>query len=107
MSDEPVNPTNPTSLPEGDDFDSMFDTAPAADLPAGAVQQTVTLRTTTGEARFVVVEGPRTLGEIVALSGLTINGQVTYYMDGVQITPSTVVAPGSTISLVGAIKGGR
>jgi hypothetical protein len=66
----------------------------------------VTLRTSGGDTRYVPVTGSMTAGEVFAASGLAVSGVMQIWLNGVQIANDTVVPAGSTLTLVGSIKGG-
>ncbi len=67
----------------------------------------ITLRTTTGDSRYVPTTEPLKLSDLIAKSGLVINGAVTYWMGTTQLTDTNTVIPvGETVTLVGAVKGG-
>lgn len=59
-----------------------------------------------GDERYVVAENSMTIGEVMLQSDLRIVGAVQYWLNGVQADVNTVVAPGSTVTIVGSVKGG-
>lgn len=93
-----------TPVTPNDDFDDLFEQAAE---PVSA-SPTITVRTTSGDARYIPVNGPTRLSDVVAMSGLSINGNISYFMDGgTQITdPSTIIPVGASITIVGSVKGG-
>lgn len=66
----------------------------------------VKLMTSGGEEAYVPVEGPMTVGEIMLNSDLRVVGAVQYWLNGAQVDVNAVVAPGSTLTIVGSVKGG-
>jgi hypothetical protein len=87
---------------EDDDFDFEDDDyAPVVDPT-----QVITLRTSGGETRYVPSDEPLSLSQVKALSGLTF-GAVTFYMNAAVIGDDTVIPVGSTVSVIGNVKGGR
>ena len=67
----------------------------------------VTVRYSSAEPRYVQVEEPSTVQHIMQLGQLTSNGPIDIYVEGAEATLQTVVAPGSTITLIGNVKGGN
>jgi hypothetical protein len=74
------------------------------DLPeAGSF---VTLRTSGGDTRYVPVEGPTPVGALLAASGLTIQGSVQAWYNNALVELDDTVPGGSTVTLIGSVKGG-
>jgi hypothetical protein len=84
------------------DFDLPEDVA--ADLPE--VGSYVTLRTSGGDTRYVPVEGPTAIGALLAASGLSIQGSVQAWYNNALVDLNDTVPGGSTVTLIGSVKGG-
>jgi hypothetical protein len=91
----------PAPAPEEDFFP-----AEGAGFSLPDPQAVVTLRSTNGSERYVPVAEATPLSEIIATSGLSISGPVAYYLNNAQIDLRTPVAPGSTVTIMGTVKGG-
>ncbi len=99
MSDEFSN--NPNEAPE-EDFFGEGETA--VQLPdAGTV---ITLRTSSGDSRYVPATEPMTAQAVVTASGIYVSGATQFWLNGAQIATTDLVQPGSTLTLVGSVKGG-
>ena len=86
---------------EEDDF---FSEEEGFDLPdPNAV---ITIRTSGGDTAYVPATEPKTVSETMLASGLRPNGAVTYYLNGAEINGATVLPVGSTLTVVGSVKGG-
>ena len=66
----------------------------------------VTIRPSSGEAKYLVVDEPTPFGDLMVRAGLTFNGQVDIYVEGAPITMETPVQGGQTVVLIGNVKGG-
>lgn len=66
----------------------------------------IKLMTSGGDEAYVVVEGPITIGEAMLNSSLRVTGAVQYWLNGAQVDVETRVGPGSTVTIVGSVKGG-
>jgi hypothetical protein len=84
-------------LPEEDDNNWMADVDPDA---------IVTIRPSSGEARYQVVDEPTSLSELMQRAGLTYNGQLDAYVEGTPIELDALVQGGQTVVLIGNVKGG-
>jgi len=59
-----------------------------------------------GGSNYVPVEGPTAFSTVLAQSGLHVGGAVEFWMNGVRIEADTTVPAGSTVTIVGSVKGG-
>jgi hypothetical protein len=90
-----------------DDFESMFEGSAPAE-PTASVVNTITVRTTTGDSRYVPVQGPTSLRLVLQQAGLPINGVTQFWMDGVQLSSQDQIIPvGAQVMLVTSVKGGE
>jgi hypothetical protein len=93
-----------TPATPNDDFDDLFEGSTPAPV-AGA--STINVPTTTADAPFVPVDGPTNLRAVIERSGLSLNGAVQYWMDGVQVSDlNTIIPVGGSVTVVGSVKGG-
>lgn len=88
-----------------DDVDSFIDGA-SGDFTLPDASQAVILRTSSGGDKYVPVSQPTSLRDVIEQSGLFIGGAVQYWMNGAQIKLDDVVPGGSTITVIGSVKGG-
>ena len=68
--------------------------------------QVVTIRTSGGDNRYVPVDGPKSLSQVMLSSGLRFEGEYTVFLNGVQIQGADIVPAGSTLNIIGSVKGG-
>jgi hypothetical protein len=117
---EDENPVEPSVQPEAeaavetadlgetDDWDeevgSFIAETGAADLPDP--NSVVTIRTSGGGDRYVPVTQPTSVKDVIAQSGLYFGGAVQYWLNGAQVNQDTLVPGGSTLSVIGSVKGG-
>ena len=96
----------PEAIPAGEttEEDDFFPEDEGFDLPdPNAV---ITIRTSGGETVYVPASEPKTVSEAMLESGLRPNGAVNYYLNGVEVKGDTVLPVGSTLTVVGSVKGG-
>jgi len=86
-------------FPDEDEDDDFF----GDDIDPESI---VTIRPGSGQARYQTVTEPTPLDIVLQRAGLTWNGQLDAYVEGVQITLSTPVNGGQTVTLIGNVKGG-
>jgi len=67
--------------------------------------QVITIRSSSGASQFVLAPEAMSLSEAINRSGLAIVGAYNVYMDGAEITGETLVPPGATVTIIGAVKG--
>lgn len=91
--------------PVEDDFFAESAVPEAAQLDPAKV---VTLRTSASNRDTYVEVGEESLPlvDIVSKSGIRFNGEYQGWLNGAQISLGDRVAPGSTVSLIGSVKGG-
>ena len=65
----------------------------------------VTIRPSSGEAKYQVVDEPTSLSVLMQRAGLTYNGQLDAYVEGAPITLDALVQGGQTVVLIGNVKG--
>lgn len=87
-----------------EDVESFISAEEGFELPDP--DSVVTIRTTTGGDKYVPVSEPTPVSEIIARSGLFFGGAVEYYLNGSTIRPDELVPPGSTLTVIGSVKGG-
>ncbi len=66
----------------------------------------ITIRTSGGDTVYVPASEPKTVSEAMLESGLRPNGAVNYYLNGAEVKGDTVLPVGSTLTVVGSVKGG-
>jgi hypothetical protein len=66
----------------------------------------VTILTSGAEPRYIPVNEPAALRDLVVRANLTYSGQVDAYVDGNSISFETLVSGGQTVTLIGNVKGG-
>jgi len=101
----PQFPTEPAGEPSDDFFDEGGETAVALPDPTSVI----TLRTSGGDTRYVPVPAGQTtmtVADAVAASAVYIGGAVQYWLNGAQVQLGDTVPAGSTLTLVGSVKGG-
>jgi hypothetical protein len=83
------------------------------DIPADAPQfvapdpnQVINICTSSGERRYVPADAPMKASDVLNASGLFIGGNIQLWLNGVQINHDALVPNGSTLTLIGAVKGG-
>jgi hypothetical protein len=99
MSDE----FNPNLDPEPELPNDEFDFVAAAALDP---EHTVTVRTNGGEPRYVTVQEPTLVSEVLRLANLTWNGMLDIFTENGQIGIDATVNGGQTITILGNVKGG-
>lgn len=87
------------------DFIENGEAAPEFELPDPA--SVITVRTSGGETRYVPTSEPLTVAEVLLRSDLRPTGAVQYWLNGAQVQSNSVVPAGSTMTLIGSVKGGR
>ena len=106
-SEMEVNP-EPTPEPASEEVEPEEDFFPedeeGFDLPDPSAA--ITIRTSGGETRYVPAPEPMTVSAAMLDSGLRPNGAVTYYLNGAEVKPDTVLPGGSVLTVVGSVKGG-
>jgi len=66
----------------------------------------VTIRTSGGQDRFIPVDGSMTVNELLANSDIRIVGEAQYWLNGAMISRNDLVPAGSTLTIIGTVKGG-
>ncbi|MGW8178365.1 MAG: hypothetical protein ACWGQW_06315 [bacterium] len=71
-------------------------------------EQIITIRSTgAGGGDFAIpVNEPLTITQLLTQANLTVSQSIEYWVDGVSVPADHVVAPGTTITAVGQVKGG-
>ncbi len=87
-----------------DEVDSFIGEAGSVELPDP--DSVVTIRTSGGGDKYVPVNQPTAVKDVIAQSGLFFGGAVQYWLNGAQVNPDTLVPGGSTLSVIGSVKGG-
>lgn len=90
----PEEPSIEDFIPEGGSFE----------LPDPST--VIKLMTSGGDEAYVIANSPMTIGEAMLNSNLRIIGAVQYWLNGAQVDVNTQVGPGSTVTIVGSVKGG-
>jgi hypothetical protein len=99
----PSETPQPEAYAEVSDFIGEFEDQNVPDP-----SKVITITTSGGDTRYVPVEEGVTLtaGEAFMASGLSVNGAFQIYLNGAVIKVNDVVPTGSTITVVGSVKGG-
>ncbi len=129
MADMPISTSEPTN-PEDDTFAETTQPVEASQAPAeensaedwddevesfigeaGSIElpdpnSVVTIRTSGGGDKYVPVTQPTPVKDVIAQSGLFFGGAVQYWLNGAQVNQDTLVPGGSTLSVIGSVKGG-
>lgn len=110
---EPVGAEpQPTVVESADESDDALDEDVEGFIGAsGSIElpdpdAVVTIRTSGGGDKYVPVSQPTPVRDVIALSGLYFGGAVQYWLNGAQVTSETLVPGGSTLSVIGSVKGG-
>jgi len=99
---------NEELLPEAA-FDEMpeFDEADDPDFFEGIdPEMIVTIRPGAGEPQYVTIDEPTPFSTLMQRAGLTYNGQIDMFVEGVQIGFDDLVQGGKTVTIIGNVKGG-
>ncbi len=92
----------PEPAPEMPSDDEMNFISEAGIDPASIV----TINANGGAPRFVPVSEPTPFATILQAAGLTFNGALDIYMNGQRVDMNTPIPGGSTVTVVGNVKGG-
>ncbi len=87
-----------------DEVDDFIGEAGSIELPDP--NSVVTIRTSGGGDKYVPVTQPTSVRDVIAQSGLFFGGAVQYWLNGAQVNHDTLVPGGSTLSVIGSVKGG-
>jgi hypothetical protein len=101
-------PAEFTPEPAGPVEDDFFTESAVPETAAMDPAKVVTLRTSASNRDTYVEVGEESLPlvDIVGKSGIRFNGEYQGWLNGAQISLGDKVAPGSTVSLIGSVKGG-
>jgi hypothetical protein len=80
---------------EGDDFAHLL-------IP----EHCITLRTTSGEVRYVETEEPMTVVAALEKVNLRINGDLKAFFNGAEVSLTSVIPVDGSVMLIGTVKGG-
>ncbi len=71
--------------------------------------QIITIRSTgAGGGDFAIpVTEPISITDLLEQANLTVSQSIEYWVDGVVVPPEHVIAPGTTLTAVGQVKGGN
>jgi hypothetical protein len=71
-------------------------------------EQIITIRSTgAGGGDFAIpVTQPISITDLLGQANLTVSQSIEYWVDGVTVPPEHVIAPGTTVTAVGQVKGG-
>lgn len=86
--------------------DDFFAESEVEDVPQVDPEKVVTLVPSSADAKYVEVDGPLPMVELIARSRLQFAGEFTCYLNGAEISLTTVVPGGSTVNIIGKVKGG-
>lgn len=89
---------------EGDE-ENPFAEGNAAE-EAAAERQFVIIRTTGGDDRYIDVEGPTPLVDILTKAAIRFTSTPEFLMNGATITATTYIPVGATVTIIGSVKGG-
>ena len=106
---------NPQTPQEGDPFEEFVrainigvDGEDGGENPLFDPEQIITIRSTgAGGGDFAIpVAQPISITDLLAQANLTVSQSIEYWVDGVAVPPQHVVAPGTTVTAGGQVKGG-
>lgn len=102
---------NPFGVPvdEGpvDPLDEILEGAEQALEEIGVdPSQCVLITTTSAGRKWVPLTEPTAVGEVMRLAEFFASGPVTYWVNGVNVEPTELVAAGAEIMIVGVVKSG-
>jgi hypothetical protein len=106
MSDEfdPIPSNDPDFTPEVN-ADPSIDNTPETG-PEGVPADTyITIRTSSGGSAYVPASEAMTVRDLINASGLAIQGKYDVYMDQVIVAQDALVPVGTTVTLLGNVKG--
>ena len=66
----------------------------------------ITIKTSGGDTRYIPAPEPLTVAAAMLTSGLRPNGVVSFYLNGAEVKEDTVLPGGSTLTVIGSVKGG-
>jgi hypothetical protein len=92
---------------EEGELDALLDDAEEAGGEIFDPTTMVKVRTTTGASRDVPVSGPTAIATVLERSGLAFAGAVEFWVGSNKLEPSAEVAAGTTVTVVGNVKGGQ
>ena len=69
-------------------------------------ESVITIRTSGGQTAYVPTSEPMTVADIILSASLTVNSSFQVWLNGAQITTTDLVPTGSTLTIVGSVKGG-
>lgn len=78
-----------------------------ATIPQEEMVGSVIIRTSNGRDFAVAVEEPTSIGDLFASNNLTTSQNMDLFVDGAQVDWDHRVSPGTTVTAVGTVKGGR
>lgn len=104
MTEELENTEN--NVPE-ESIPNLSDFIPeASEFEVPDLNTVVKIITSGGEEAYVPTPEATTVGQVMLNSNLRQTGAVQYWLNGAQVDVNTVIAPGSTLTIVGSVKGG-
>ncbi len=89
---------------DGDDEDIFTGGFQASEIPAEATF--ITVRSSNGGTRYVPTSEALTVAAVMQSSGLFVSGAVDYFLDGTRVVSESLIPVGSTLTIIGAVKGG-
>lgn len=99
-----AEPEAPAADEEDDDF---FAENAAAEVPAVDPAKIITVIPSSSDNKYVETDGsPMPMLEVLHKSGLQFQGDFQCYLNNAEITLTTLIPSGSTVSIVGKVKGG-
>ncbi len=93
-------------IEDEDEVDSFFAESEVAAVPEVDPAKVVTILPSSGQSKYVEIEQPTAIVEIIARSGLQFNGTFTCFLNNAEIPLTQPVSGGSTVTVVGTVKGG-
>ena len=92
-------------LPEDEmpEFPEAADNEVFADVDPATI---VTIRPGAGEPKYLTVLEPTPFDVLMQRAGLTFNGQIDIYVEGQPIEMTDLVQGGTTVTIIGNVKGG-
>jgi hypothetical protein len=107
MTDEPIIPTSDADFEDESVSDPEVTGEPAFDPAAAGIPADtyITIRTSSGGTQYVLATEAMTVRDLIARSGLAIQGTYDVYMDQNIVAQDTLVPVGATVTLIGNVKG--
>ena len=109
MSDEPLEGQEPELAEENPEtaIGQFTEMVGGAEIAPEEAEEAVTIRTSTGQSFAAAVEEPTAIQDLFAENDLTHSRGLELYVDGSEVGWDHRVGPGSVVTAVGTVKGGK